>query len=105
MAIMMAIASIMRSGGVVVPEAPYSIRHAFLEAHPSATQPIYRFSSDDAGPLFEIEFEESGTRQLAEYRYTNHDWLLDEHDTLAVDREEASFGTNQGEKPLALNRF
>lgn len=91
LAIMMASTSILHSGAVIVPDVPSSIRHALLEAHPFATHSLYRFSTDDAGPFFQVEFEEAGLRQWAEYRYTDQNWLIDEGEWVAKEALEDTF--------------
>lgn len=90
-AIVLASVSVLHSGAVTVPDAPSSIRQAFLEMHPFASHALFRFSTDDAGPFFQVEFEEAGTHQSAEYRYTTHDWLVDEHEAIAGDDEAHGF--------------
>lgn len=98
-------ASILLSSPTRTSTLPPSIRLAFERAHPSASSLQFRFSENDAGIFFLVEFEEAGSRKSDLYRYTSRDWLLDEQDTLAVDREEDTFGTDEGAKSLALTRF
>ena len=63
---------------IVVLDIPSSIRHAFGQEHPFASHPIYRFSTDDAGIFYVVAFKEAGEDKIAEYRYSNQDWLKDD---------------------------
>ncbi len=98
MALLMATASILISGPVSVSVPPPSIRLAFQKDHPNAGQPLFRFSADDAGSFFQVAFEESGTHQVAEYRYTHQDWLQDEAKVVAMDGDKD--GYEESEVPL-----
>jgi hypothetical protein len=62
---------------IVVLDVPSSIRQEFGQEHPFASHPIYRFSTDDAGIFYEVTFTEAGGERMAEYHYSNQDWMLD----------------------------
>lgn len=94
-AIVLASFSVLHSGAVTVHDAPTSIQQAFLETHPFASHALYRFSTDDAGPFFQVEFEESGTHQSAEFRYTDQNWLMDAGKWLSEETPEDSLAARE----------